>query len=656
MEVSLLTEKDAEKKRIAVDYFTEEELAEYRKIPTFSIRDEEAEGTEAEDEEISPEMVKIYEKTRDFYNRSCSNDLCAQYNNVVQSLMSTTDMTKRYFDDLGKYEKRTHPILGELDFFIIQKGIDLYKGTKYFYDTMPKKHFWVGDKSIAFRFSQMSHGGLNVYKTTDEIVLFVLNRSNLNAVHKHIGADHANASHTDASHNNNMSNSNIKKLMEYVYGSNIPLTEHAKALCKKNPRWCSSIYLYNRHYIERENYIKLTYLRTGLPTDLIHSYIYDTYNFQGTFLPYYITPYEKYGSDEEININVKNCKAVVFDETNPLYWKNWGLKLPAPSKFMLDESYPNKNFLSVDWYFRKENINIPPNKHGIRLLSYNVKNFSCANALENPDFVIARLFDLIKTIKPNIIVIEEFSSEYFHKFPPQYKHKFQVFNGGGKTTIAAFTDHSAIFTKLPHRDLTERNSILINYKGVKIIATHLEIGKRYTTGTFSFISNAAFAENYKYNLEARTKQINKLFEHTPDLIVGDFNFNQDDAEIDIFKKAGYTYSTEPITSIYGSKVDYSFASPKVRGEETVLDYYRSDHRPLVYDFNLVNRQSGEKRGGAGGNAGIDVELSIYAVVIVLVLLIIYLLYQYFNDFGQSGHYNVWCGGEYYDFDITDNLY
>ena len=629
-----------------VNYFTEDEYAELKKNKNLVLVDEKV--LNKEKLSISLEIQAIYEETKAIYEKPCQNEICKHYSDTIEKLLSTTDMTKKYFEDIGRYEKRTHPVLGELDFFILPKDVELYKGTKYFYDKLPPKHFWVGNKAIAFRFALLNHGGMNVYKSTDEIALFVLNSSNLNKVYNRRSLDETLAQNCLGDGKNS-----IKEAMEFVYGCGISFNDHTSYICKKNPKWCNSIYIYNHHDVERENCMKIPYIRSvDKLTDLIHSYIYDTYQFQGTFLPYHISPYNEGGADEEININIKNCNSFQFDDANPLFWKNWGLKLPDPSKFMLNESYQNENFKSIEWYFRAEKVDkdraekvdkLKVENNNVRILSYNVRNFVSANALESEEFVFQKFLDLIDKLNPNIIAIEEFSLDYLNKLPACYKHKFFVHNGGGKNVLAVYTDHPSVFSKISFRDRTERNSILIKYKGLKIIATHLEIGQKYNNRLTGFIKPEEFANNYKSNVEVRTKQIKGLLEHSPDLLVGDFNFNPDDVEINIFKDLGYNYSTTPATSINGVKVDFVFSSPNFKGVEHAIEYYRSDHQPLIYDFNL----SGVKKISGGDGDGQIIGSKYLVWIIILVILLMVLMFVFLPDIFVNVDYEDKIGNDFY---------
>jgi exonuclease III len=515
-----------------------------------------------------------------------------------------------YFEDVGKYVKQTHPVLGELDFFILPATTRMYKGTKYFYDTLPKTHFWVGAKRIGYRFSRMYYGGLNAYRSTKDMYLLVLNRSNLDKIYNHV------------------KDTKMKNIMQKTYGTGITIPEHIDYIRKDYPWWGDDIWLYNKHTSERKDPLKLQYLFSSLATP-IHTYIYNTYKFQGTFLPYLITPFNRLRNDEEININIDQCADLELVEDDPLYWKNWGLGLPKSSEFILNERYPNKEFKALAWYLNKVNTDVPtPASNEIRILSYNIMGFDSANELDTEEINFKKLLQLIDKLSPNVIVLQEFKQLYFTRFPSKYKYKYFASNGGYGNNVVVFTDHPAVFSKIKFKGITDRDSVLVKYKGVNIIGTHMEIGKRYST-SLTFLSPEGFAHTYESNVDMRTRQLKGLLEHKPDIIVGDFNFSSVDAEIKVLEQAGYNYSATPISSIHGAKVDFAFTNSRIKGRETIVDYYQSDHRPLLYDFSIP---SYKKSGGSPEELlnSMPGRMLLATIIVILILLLILFILQTFN--------------------------
>lgn len=606
-----------------LNYFTKSELSELRNNSNFILADDQPpDAINDAKNKISDELMEIYKRKRQNYATKCDNDFCKQYHKNMTKILKDGDFSVKFFDDSGKYEKIKHPELGELTFLVLPKKTKLYKGVHYFYDTMPKDHFWVGAKAIAINYTFINHGGLNVYKMDKDLKLLVLNKDNMQKIY------------------DKCERPDIQNFLKIVYSCGITLADHLENYRERNKYRSDKVVVYNKHRTVRENCVRMEYIHTTKPTRLIHSYIYEKYKFQGTFLPYYMTAYESYGSNEEINININECPFVKLDDSDPLYWKNWNLKLPPIKEFILNETYPNRGSRAIQWYYNKPNIDIPEKElYKIRILSYNVRSFVSANELDYKRKIFDQLLKMIEQLNPNIVILQEFDPEYYAFMPNKYKK--QVPNGRANTTIAVFTDHPSFFEVIKYRGLHERNSIMINYKYIKILATHLEVGHEYVNGYNYFHKPASFAKIYENNLKMRKEQINQLLALNPDIVIGDFNFSPEDPEIKLFEAADYSYEKEPMTSIYGAKVDFAFGNKKIRGKEVVLDYYKSDHKPLIFDFSIERErykkidQPPQKptENVEGGDSGLVSDkktqfMIIIAFIIILLLLVILFVVDY----------------------------
>jgi hypothetical protein len=595
----------AEQTLSTIEYFTAEELEEIKKNGNFII------DQVFDESQVSDEIKEIYNKTKLQYAKTCSNDYCKKYKDAI-AMLTKDKIEPFYFEDAGKYITKKHAVLGDLEYFVLPADVYLYKGSKWFYDTMPKKHFWVGDKAIALQFANYNDGGLNVYRSKKDLELLVLNKTNLFKIY------------------NGIDDPGIRKFMENVYGCGKTVIEQAEYMRKRKAHAFDKIPLVNKNKTLREKVQRLQYIRTDWPTNAIHTHIYEKFNFQGTFLPYFISPFISSYGLEEININIANQDIDIYIDTeNPFYWKNWDLLLPDFNKFQLNEKYNNKEFRALTWYNNKDNTNIGAHK-GVRILSLNVMNFNSANVLDSPEDVLNMTLALIKKTKPNIIVLEEFESDFFNKIP--CVSKFKTLNGGGTTSLAVFTDQHAKIRPIEYYGTTFRNSLEIKYRNLKIIATHLEIGRRYLKGSGDFLDLGSFNEVYNNNYNMREKQLKMLLDKNPDIIIGDFNFNPDDREIKILTDADYNYNSEPVTSIYESKVDFVFSKPYITGKESVLEYYRSDHKPIIFDIDTVN-WSKRRRVSGGEPNSISVWVVILIVIIIasiLILIFIFHKHKYIN--------------------------
>lgn len=522
---------------------------------------------------------------------------------IISEHTNTANEKYDFYADIGKKIEKDG-----FEFLSLAKNVQFYKGTGYFYSDQIQKNFWVGSKFIAKKFVSYLSGGLLVYKTIEPINLLILNEKNLRKI-------------------KNEAPANIQYMIGMQYGVDMDIHTQIKRILQSKPGW-KPMWVRNVVKSQIPNPEKLRMVRIGLDYEF-HTWLYQKYGFDGTFLPYFISPFCS-TFDEEININHLTGK-VIMDKENPNYWENWGVTIPDRSKFILNEQYNNKNFRTVNWYYdlekkiyNNEKLKIPKTD-GIKLLSFNVRNFVSGNALNDTDKVFKMFLDFINKTVPNIIIIEEFESQYLNRIPSKY-FKFSTLNGGGKTSLLILTDkpcnHTIINSK-PYRAL--RNNILVEYKLpnnkiIKIIGLHLEIGIRYTN-TLKMKVYEEFYDSFKKNVQMRSEQLKQVLSYNPDIITGDFNFNPDDPEIDVLIKAGYHFNNTGPTSIYGKKVDFVFTKKHIKGQDYVLDYYESDHKPILFDFEVLST--------TGGDGGIRINMNILIIIITIfvVLLICYIVVE-----------------------------
>jgi len=533
----------------------------------------------AEETQTDQHLRDVYEKTKaDFLGYSCSTDNCISYKTAIGKKPQHT-----YYADIGKYVEVATPDGKKFECFEIPAQVKMYKGTKYFYKDFPPSHFWVGCQKLAMDYAEWYGGGLNVYANNAPLKLMVLNKSNLEAIY------------ADAKARGNEDDIEAMELLSMIYGVNTSIENQTAWICKKNPQWCGRIWLYDEHDCDRNDPKPNQYMPVW-GSNLIHDYFYKYYNIDGTFLEYFISPFRDI-CDEEISINTKKCKdIVVMDKTDPNYWENWALSLPPSNEFMLNESYPpNIGFKINNWYRAgmptMSTAALEPNK--VRILTYNVRYLTSANLLRTEVEILDQLIDLIRLSNANIIFIQEFPSPKLAELRKLSHYQLiHTQNGGQELSLVGLVNlKKNKFTKfeiLKDRRRTPRNSILLNFvhHGIplKIIGTHLEIGGRYMKNT-RFVSYPDFYKVYKKNTDTRIEQLKILTNRQPDILIGDMNFNPDDAEMKYIDGLKLKHFDTPITSIHNKKVDFAFFnSSTVDGQEHVLDYFESDHKPVLFDF------------------------------------------------------------------------
>ena len=594
----------SELKTYKINYFTPKEREEL--ISKGFVLDEDAKISESVGKDQS--LRDIYENIKSEYlGKNCVSENCKNYNKYINKKPPYV-----FYADIGKYEKGDDGFL----YFVLPSNTKMYKGTKYFYSSFPKTHFWVGCQKLAMDYGEWYGGGLNIYQNKKPIRLFVLNKENLEKVYAESNDNHA------------------KELLQMIYGVNIDIEEQTKWICKKNPQWCGKVWLYDEHISLRPDPKPNRYMPVW-GSNLIHDYFYEKYHFDGTFLEYFMSPFREI-MDEEISLNIgidQNgedlSQNIEMIKNDPDYWENWNLDLPNEKDFLLNETYPpNMGFKVNDWYKSVEvtkelfdnydNLNqnklADNNQQNIKILSYNVHNLVSANILIDKERVFNNLMKLLELSNAHIIFLQEFPEEYVGKIKEikKYQHIITT-NGADDLRLVALVDLKkckfAKFDILKDRKRSQRNSILLHFgfdnKMIKIIGTHLEIGKKFMKNT-RFVEYADFYDIYKKNIRLRIEQLDKILAHSPDIIIGDFNFTSSDPEMKIIESKGYSFNPNNYTSIHQKKVDYAFAKKNIKGNEKIINYYESDHKPILFEINEINEINGinnEKNGGFKINGG-----------------------------------------------------
>jgi endonuclease/exonuclease/phosphatase family metal-dependent hydrolase len=605
-------------KTYILHYFTSEQRNEL--ISKGFVLDEETKASEtlAHDQSLRP----IYEKMKaEYLGKTCNSKNCTVYNKHISKKPPYV-----FYADIGKYEVGDDGFL----YFVLPPNTKMYKGTKYFYSSFPKTHFWVGCQKLAMDYAEWYGGGLNIYSNKKPVKLFVLNKENLEKVY------------------DESTNQNAKDLLQMIYGVRISIEEQTKWICKKNPQWCGKIWLYDEHIGLRDDAKPNQYMPVW-GSNLIHDYFYETYNFDGTFLEYFMSPFREI-MDEEISLNIglgpsgENLGSnIEMIKDDPDYWESWGLNIPPQDEFLLNETYPpNIGFRVNEWYQpikpSKELFPLIP-APAIRILSYNLRSLVCANVLRSIDAVANDLLKLIELSDAAIIFLQEYPVEHLDRIKSLKNYQTIITTNGDEDLrlVALVNLNKTKFTKfdiIKDRKRAIRNSILLYFndssgKPIKIIGTHLEIGKRFMKNT-RFVEYSDFYDIYKKNIKYRFEQLSKILSYKPDIIVGDFNFKPDDPEIKLMNQSGFTFSdVNETTSIFKKKVDYAFFGSNINGNESTIQYFESDHKPIIFDFNIPEHKSGG--GVAGVGCVFNYTLIMFAIVILIVMLLVWYLFGSSNN-------------------------
>lgn len=260
---------------------------------------------------------------------------------------------------------------------------------------------------------------------------------------------------------------------------------------------------------------------------------------------------------------------------------------------------PDKTLLA-QFYNNNSPVEIPiignPN-----IMTYNVhmmRDLMCKPVNKNTDDI----YKLVAQIRPEIVFFQEHplkctwpkgeGNGYYWisvpngtpiNYPPQLyltvcskqKYDFTVIDTSGSREL--IISHKGYFAKYqPHR----RNQILLSTPWGKIVGVHLDIGLRLTN------NDVVNQKIMKINSQTRIKQLEKILEFSPDIIMGDFNFTSDDNEFEYLKNNGYISVDSSSTSTPYNRVDFVFVKNNVHiGKQYLLKCNYSDHLPLVQVLN-----------------------------------------------------------------------
>lgn len=554
--------------------------------------------------EFPPEQIKLYNKYKTrFTSKSDDVDTQSAENYAkLTDIYKKIDLDEEYYFDIGKVIE-----IDGLQYLSLPPNTQFYKGVKYFYSKMIKSdYFWCGSKKTGMDFAKNYEGSLLIYKVENPINLLVLSDDNLKIIYDRVNAKE-------------------KEIISGIFGTNLTFDEYKSIMCLKKPSWCNELWFYNDHIISRDNPLKTRY-----PTHLnsgwdLHDMLYEKLpNLQGTIIPYHISCFNR-DQFEEVNLNQRKNKITMISD-DPLYWENWNLKLPPEDKFLLNENYPrNYNFKIYDWYVNPSHHNImngfeklvvSAKQHKYRIFSYNVRKLTSANALVSAEQIIDALRKVISKVSPNIVVLQEFPQQHINRIKNVLPEMIYAKNGSSGAQLVVLADQKIKDVSIFGYN-QQRKNICFNYNGTKISAICVDPGANYDTFRF-FCTISEFMDRYAKNLRNKISQIKEILDKRSDIIIGDFNSAADDTEMKGLES--YQCMTAPLTTVHNCKMDFAFWNKKVVGVEQVLEYYESDHKPIVFDFDAT------VSGGGGGNGNGDVGsiswMILLAMIIVLVILLV----------------------------------
>lgn len=522
-------------------------------------------------------------------------------------------MNEDVFNYVAAFKIVTKNVNGiDLEFLEIPEGTKFYKGIKYFYsDKSTAPFIWVADKKLACKWARDFNGGVIAYKTNKPLLLLILSKNSWAKLIKILPTDLREIVTSTVYNEDVITMANKSRF--YSYKNRRPAI-----IRKKIPDFP----LQPEPERSFTNYIRLEDHKN------IFGWMFENMKLEGIISVLAVSPLSHVPIFEEI---VLRPTSLEIDKTDMLYWENWSLRLPE--KFVLNEQFTNRNFRIVDFYNTPADKIDKPKGNDTRILSFNVHDNKSINLLDTIEAAREANTKFIFEAYADIICLQEVDDKYLTELKAAAsKNKFNVHyveNGlpvyvKNKKMYLVVLTKTGIVKPIQYTDAGgHRGFILIKHKNVDIVAAHLPIGISCYNSLGVLINACRYEELYEKNFQQRKKVIDKILEHNPQVIVGDCNFEPDDKEYDYLKQRGYTADQTTSTSVYGGKVDYAFYKG-LHTTTTPVNYNMSDHKPILFDFSVVNTVNTVEGGSTNISGEITKEL-IYQVILLIIIVMVVLM-------------------------------
>ena len=451
--------------------------------------------------------------------------------------------------------------------------------------------FWYTNEHHVYAMNSYIWGGINVRSVNNELKLFDLfNKNNLDKLANFIKEIEPNK-HTFY----------ISKL-KLLFGYNCTFEEQLE-LIKKETKW-DNIWTINEignTSLARPLNIKhIEEIRPLYYAGVIHyniekktlKHIYlnfcKKYNYDGFIKCATFTPFSDIDGifQEEIIVTGSSLLNKTSENIDhPLYWKNmFNLKVTNFSFGRgLRPPYVNiDNKLVKFWLTNSNNkFNYKKGKNTISLLTYNVHAYKNINTNINLTKNRENINNFINKLGVDVICLQETDKSYRGIYAEngnlinsKWKMYLQVSSkkklSNFKTLDLSVIDH-------------KRNVIIFKYKNYKIANVHLEIGYQ----SYKYVKGSKYEmELNKINRENREKQITKLLEEDPDIIVGDFNFNHKSPEMKLLNNYIRSNNNKSSTP-HGNRPDMCFIKKGINlkfNKVLNIKCNYSDHLPIIYEL------------------------------------------------------------------------
>lgn len=263
--------------------------------------------------------------------------------------------------------------------------------------------------------------------------------------------------------------------------------------------------------------------------------------------------------------------------------------------FILGDWLNNGNYIKYKKFYNDNPYKSPSNANlaDLTLLTYNIHGLKALN-LNDTDIFITSIIKLLIDHNITIVGFTEWSHKYFNY--KSFKKQLNIAGFKYNTPINSQNVENVVFSKiellnitinnLPNKQNTKRYIVSFNindiaFEGYKFGFTHLEIGNRWRY----LNSSEKRSKIINYNTKIRISQLDYISNTIqPDILFGDFNFNNNDCEYGhILKKYKTDDSNIDYTTPFGSTVDFIFYIYDFEYKYTnnKIKINLSDHLPVI---------------------------------------------------------------------------
>lgn len=249
-------------------------------------------------------------------------------------------------------------------------------------------------------------------------------------------------------------------------------------------------------------------------------------------------------------------------------------------------------------------LNYKKKGNNLLICSYNVHGW--CNINEDIDDIdnFNNIINLFKNCDFDLIVLQEVCTSgvinfdmIWNKFKEIGFIDFHISPNGGCFLSNKSSDYLIIFSKKKFKfsetiDVTKfsfvRKCSVIVYDNIKILAVHLEIGKRF----HHLVEGDKKRINIiKFNTNIRLKQLSDILKAHSDIniIIGDFNFTPYDVEFKYLLSLGFEFCGDYKNTTPYNKTDMIFIkNNKVNVIENIsIKCNYSDHIPILCELKLL---------------------------------------------------------------------